>query len=180
MKMRRNTISALVITFVGLVLLIGFAVPRMYGPSTNRQPIRQQRLNYQGNLNKTNPPRISPQPSISPLNMATADRQKADNIHKELSKMNELSQVGVLVTGNTALVGYSPSNMAKDVNATKTLITNKVKQTDHSIKNVVVSESADIMARINKLTTDIANKRPANEISNEINQLLKGVTPAVK
>jgi spore cortex protein len=115
-----------------------------------------------------------------PQKLVVVDRQKSDKISKQLSKMNELSQVGVIAMGNTALVGYSPSKTAKDVNATKTMIVNKVKQIDPSITSVVVSESADIRARINKLTSDIANNRPGNEISREVSQLLQRVAPVVK
>jgi YhcN/YlaJ family sporulation lipoprotein len=179
--MKRNSISALVITLaVGLVLFIGLVIPRTNAPLTSQPPLKQQRLNYQGNMIRTNPSIATPQPSVTPQRVNTVDRHRTDNIHKQLSKMGELRQVGVIITGNTALVGYSPSHLAKDVSSTKALITSRVKQIDPSIKNVVVSESADIMSRINKLTTDISNNRPANEISNEINQLLKGVAPTIK
>lgn len=175
MKMRSSSISAFVITLVlGLVLLIGYTAPRRNIPFTNQPQIQQQGQYYKGNLMGTNPPGVLPQ------NVVTVDRQKSDNIRIQLNKMNELSQVGVIVTGNTALVGYSPSKKAKDVNTTKTMVANKVKQIDSSITNVVVSESADIMARINKLTTDISQNKPGNEIGNEVNQLLQRVAPVVK
>lgn len=173
--MRSRSISALVIILaLGLVLLVGYTATRRNAPFTNQPPLQQQAQYYKGNLMGTNPP------GVTPKNVVTVDKQKSDNIRRQLSKMGEISQVGVIVSGNTALVGYSPSKKAKDINATKNLIANKVKKIDPSITNVVVSESADIMARINKLTSDIKNNRPGNEIGNEVNQLLQRVAPVVK
>lgn len=175
MKIRSNSFSALVIVLVlGLVLLIGYTATGRKTPLANQPPIQQQGQYFQGNLLEANPP------SATPLNAVTVNKEKSDYIHGQLNKMTELNQVGVIVTGNTALVGYSPSKTAKDVNTTKSMIANKVKQIDPSIKNVVVSESADIMAKISKLTGDIANNRPGNEIGNEVNQLLQKIAPTVK
>lgn len=184
MKMRRNSITALVVALaLGFMLFIAFAVPRNKAPLSNRTPITQERLNIGGNTLKSIPPIATAGPKVTPKTAPkttlSVDKAKADKIHKSLSKMKELSKAGVVVAGNTALVGYSPSKTAKNVSATKALIAREVKKSEPSIKNIIVSESADIMTRINKLTSDIANKKPAHEISNEFNKLIKGATPAV-
>lgn len=178
--MKRKSIYTLVtVLAIGIILFMIASTPRRNTPLTNQPQLNQQRLNYEQNLLRSNQRIASPRPSIIPQKISLVDRQKTDKVYKQLNKIKDLSQVGVIVTGNTALVGYRISKLDKNVILTKSMIAKRVKQTDPSIKNVVVSESANILARINKLTTAITQNRPANEISNEINQLLKGITPTV-
>ena len=105
-------------------------------------------------------------PEASLLNQQTTDRQaapdsqRAENIKNQLNQMEEVEDVNVVVMGNTALVGCKPSGNAKDVNAVKEKIVNKVKQADKSITNVTVSEKTDIMEMISKLENDIKNNNP--------------------
>jgi YhcN/YlaJ family sporulation lipoprotein len=207
---RRSFSVLAIALVLGLVMIIGYTASRRNVPLRNQPPIQNQRLNYPGRVAATNPPGATPQPRViaqpgvipqpglipqptgilqpngtpqptgTPQNVTLVDRQKSDKVAKQLIKMNELRRVGVIVTGNTALVGYSPSKTIKDVNATKTRIADKVKKIDPSITNVVVSESADIMTRINNLTSDVANNRPGNEVGNEVNQLIQSVVPKVR
>jgi hypothetical protein len=133
--MRKNSLTALTVLLAfGFVLLVGYTAPGRNIPYTGQPPIQQQAQNYKGNLTGENPPGTTPQNAI------TIDIQKSDNIRMQLSEMSELSQVGVVVTGNTAIIGYSPSKKAKDVNTTKAMIANRVKQIDPSITNIFISE----------------------------------------
>lgn len=108
------------------------------------------------------------------------NRQKADNIKRQLMNMNGVADANVIVMGNTALVGFKPSGNRGDVNAVRSNIMNKVKEIDSTITNVTVSESADIMDRMNRLGTDITNNRPVNTITDEFNKMIDGLNPATQ
>lgn len=105
------------------------------------------------------------------------DRQKSDEIRNKLNGIAGVKDTSVAVRGNTCLVGYTPSGTAADVNATKANIIKRVKETDKSITDVRVSESADIMTRINKLSTDVTGSSPMNEITESFNKLMQEITP---
>lgn len=126
----------------------------------------------QGALLGTNPMN----PPVQPQQMSE-NRQKADNIRNELKNMREVENVSVIVNGNTALVGYKPADNAGDVNATKAVISSRVKEIDRTITEVRVSESPDIMTRMDRLSRDITDNRPMNVITNEFNQLFQGINP---
>lgn len=111
------------------------------------------------------------------LGQTTANNNtRAENIKKQLVSMPEVDDANCLVSGNTVIVGYRPSNNSRDVNATKNKIINMVKQIDKNADTVAVSESGDIMNQIQNLTNDIANK-PMSEINQEIRQLLQKINP---
>ncbi len=102
--------------------------------------------------------------------------EKADNLKRQLKKMNGVKNVNVIVIGNTALVGIEPTGNTKAANALRNSITKKVKEIDSTITNVTVSESSDIMRRINKLGTDITNNKPIKAITDEFNNMVNGMT----
>jgi YhcN/YlaJ family sporulation lipoprotein len=112
-----------------------------------------------------------------PANNNKDNTQRAVEIKNRLAAMGELNKVNVFVIGNAALVGYSPSSPSSDIGAVKNMIINKVKETDRGITNVTVSESADVMSRINSLTNDMTNKRPMTEITNDFNNIIKSIAP---
>lgn len=123
----------------------------------------------------------TPSPGVAQTPQAiSADGTRANNIKVQLSKLPEISQVNVVVMGNTALVGYSPSPASKDVNDAKKAIADKVKQVDNAIANVAVSESGDMMANIGKLSGDITSNKPMSEISSRFSDLVRKITPAIK
>ena len=108
-----------------------------------------------------------------------ATRARADNIEKKLVNLKEVDKANALIVGNTCLVGYKPSKTTDNTNATNNLVTNKVKAIDNTITNVVVSESPDIMARINRLSSDVMNNKNVNmnNVSNEIIKIMREVRP---
>lgn len=113
-------------------------------------------------------------PDGANLTQASPDRQKADNIRKQIRNINGVSDANVIVMGNTALVGYKPSGNAGNTKAVKDNIVNKCKQTDKTITNVTVSESADIMERMNRLGTN-SNGGMDNNFADEFNKLINGL-----
>lgn len=103
------------------------------------------------------------------------DRQRADNIRRQLINMSGIADANVIVMGNRALVGFRPSGNTGNLNAVKSNITNKVKQIDKTITNVSVSESADIMARMSRLGANVTNNGMVNNFADEFNKLIKGL-----
>lgn len=106
------------------------------------------------------------------------DGQKAGNILTRLGNIDGVSKINTVVSGNTALVGYNATVPATDANTTRKMITDRVKQIDNTITNVVVSDSADISSRIGRLSDNIKNKSPMNDLNKEFNQLIQSIRPA--
>lgn len=121
----------------------------------------------QGNLAGTTP---------GGANLTTADRQKADNIRMQLRRMSGISDANVIVMGNTALVGFKPSGATGNMNVVKRNITNKVKEIDRTITNVSVSESSDIMTRMNRLGTNMTNNGMVTNFADEFRKLVDGLS----
>lgn len=115
--------------------------------------------------------------------MLPADGAKAQRIQAELKKMNELSEVNVLVSGKTALIGYKPKNTAgADMNTStlKNMIIDRVKSMDPSITSVAASENVDIVSQIKRMSDDIVNNRAAGDIPGQITQLFNRMAPGIR
>ncbi len=105
------------------------------------------------------------------------DMPKADNLVKQIGSIDGAGQIKVIVNGNTALVGYKPTGTAKDAATIKNTIGNKIKQADQSITNVVVSDSADVHAKISKLSDEIRSDRPGGNLLDRFKQIIQGIRP---
>ena len=103
------------------------------------------------------------------------DRQKADNIRNRLGNIDGIRQINAIVNGNTALIGYSPSGNVTNANSTRRMITDRVKQLDNTITNVVVSDSADFSTRIRRLVDNINSNKPLDDLNTEFNQLMQNI-----
>jgi len=117
-------------------------------------------------------------PTAAPQGNSNTE-QKSMNIKNQLQSMREIENVNTLVSGNTCIVSYNPSKASKDANATKQMVIDKVKQVDPAITNVVVSESMDVGNDINRIMNDITSGKPANEVNQEIMQLINRVAPSM-
>ncbi|HEY9061731.1 MAG TPA: YhcN/YlaJ family sporulation lipoprotein [Pseudobacteroides sp.] len=104
--------------------------------------------------------------------------KKADNICTQLDKINGIDNVKAAVSGNTALVGYDAANNNSDIGATKKLISDRVKQMDGTITNVVITDSKDISTRIGNLADNIKNKKPITQLDDEFNRIMQSINPA--
>jgi len=131
--------------------------------------------NMQGNLTGNNAG-VNQQPQAQ----MQVYQQKAVNVKKQLDKMKEISQVNVMVIGDTAAVAYKPGSVPKDTNTVKRMIVTKVKEIDNSIKNVAVTEAQDMTAKINQLSNDLKGKRPMSDISRDFTQMIQKMNPVVK
>lgn len=104
--------------------------------------------------------------------------KKADNICSQLDKINGVDNVNAVVTGNTALVGYDAANNNSDIGTTKNMISDRVKQMDNTITNVVITDSKDISTRIGNLAGHIKGKKPSAQLNNEFNRIMQSINPA--
>lgn len=103
------------------------------------------------------------------------DRKRADDIRAQLSNLRELDRVNVVVSGNRALVGVLRSSLSKDRNAAKSMVVNKVKQTDRNIKEVIVGDSHEIYARVQQLANDVTYNKPLDSITSSFNQIVQSI-----
>lgn len=113
------------------------------------------------------------------LNMPT-DGQKAKNIETMLKSMNEIQDANAVVAGNTCIVGVNSKNNATNTDALKNMIIERIKASDPSITNVIVSQTGDVIEKIRQISSDIANNRPMDKINNDIAQLIRQAMPAAR
>jgi YhcN/YlaJ family sporulation lipoprotein len=151
-------------------------------PTRNRldqmgNPIGDQRGNLQGNQQGNQQGNLLGGTQQDVQQQRTGDMQKAENIRKDLNRMREINNASVVVRGDTALVGYKPSPNCQDFNANRRVITDRVRQIDNSIANIRVSESADMMNRIDRLSKDMGTNRDMNPLVDEFNRLFRGINP---
>lgn len=109
------------------------------------------------------------------LKTTAFDNQRAQRIVSGLGNVGGVKNARAIVNGNIALISYTPSGASGNMTATKDAITKKVKSLDGSVKNVVVSESSDIAGRMQRLSNDITGNKPADDLNNTFNQLVKMV-----
>lgn len=198
MKKKMLAIPArIIVALIAASLLLAACAPRQ---GTNRQPGQtqmQQGQNLQGQdmQGQFNPGADMPDgrpvvpenmsntgiqvPEIRQQDMANY-KQKADRIKNSITKMGEVDTANVVVVGNTCLVGYKPTRQSKGPDTTKNMITGRVKEMDNTIQNVICSESGDAMDRISRMSKDIANNRPAEELNSEFKQLMNSLMPEVR
>lgn len=103
-------------------------------------------------------------------------REKSMSIKNQVKNLPQVKDANVVVLGNTALVACNPNTGTMDANALRDAVTKRVKSFDPSIKNVLVTDSPDMMANINKMINNMSN-RPMNEITQDFNQLVRQIAP---
>lgn len=104
---------------------------------------------------------------------------RANTIAQRVADLNDVDRASVVITGNTALVGVDMRNNIQGRMTTelKRKIEAKVKNTDSRIKNVAVTADPDLSTRINRIVTDMENGRPISGFANEIQEMLRKITP---
>lgn len=84
------------------------------------------------------------------------DTARASKIERQLESIGGVNDCTVLVSGDTALVGLRTNGTGtagRNISGLKTTIERKVKQIDSSIRNVVVTDSTDMLTRMGRLGT---------------------------
>lgn len=190
MRRRFPIIVPVVVLFAALLLggsLLGRNWQRTGQNGTNQQARNYIGLNLPGTspgpyMGKGNRISVSPSPGTGyngtgqQIQQQTGfDRTKADNLRSRLGDIDGIRQINAIVNGNTALIGYTPSGKAANANSTRQMITDRVKQLDSTITNVVVSDSADFSSRISRLVNNINNSKPMDDLNREFNQLMQNI-----
>jgi len=124
--------------------------------------------------NNTGLNRMVPQ---APQQNTGFDTQRADNIRNQLGNMDGIGPINTVVNGNTALIGYNRTNTARDANATRKIVTDRVKQIDTNITNVVVGDTGAVSSRIGRLADNVRNNRPVKGLSDEFNRIIQSIRP---
>lgn len=86
--------------------------------------------------------------------LAGNDSRRATLIERQLENRNGIGDCVVLVNGDTALVGVrNITGNNANLSALRSSIERRVKQIDSSIRNVMVTNSEDILTRMGRLGT---------------------------
>ncbi len=104
---------------------------------------------------------------------------RARTIAQKVVDLNEVDRANCLITGDTAVVGVDIKNNVRGQMTTelKRKIETRVKNTDNRIKNVAVTADPDLSTRIRTMATDMENGRPISGFANEIQEILRRITP---
>jgi spore cortex protein len=120
----------------------------------------------------------SPLPTrVVPYSNSMSDKALA--MKYQVKSIPEVSDANVVIVGNTALVACRPRNASVNTNALKTAVSQKCKSSDPTITNVVVSETEDMMTRVNQLYNNLTT-RPMSEISQDFNNLVGKIMTTAK
>ncbi|MCX7922644.1 MAG: YhcN/YlaJ family sporulation lipoprotein [Clostridia bacterium] len=101
------------------------------------------------------------------------DGRRAANIRNDLNTINGLNRVNAIVNGGTALISYQPGEGMRDANAAKDTIIKRVKRIDNTITDVVVSNSPDVMGKMDQLSKDIIKNRPMDDLNNNFDKIVQ-------
>lgn len=104
---------------------------------------------------------------------------KALAMKNQVKSIPEVSDANVVIVGNTALVACRPRNASVNTNSLKAAVSQKCKNSDPTITNVVVTETEDMMTRVNQLYNNLA-VRPANQISQDFNNLVNQINTTAR
>lgn len=177
--MKQRNISIFVIVFIMCMSIFLFTACALRQGA--KPPQTQPGTPQQGQRMGTElTPETSPPGTAQSQQDLVSYRQKAENITRGLKNMPGVDEVDAVVVGNTCLVGYKPSKTSKNANTIRNMIIDKVKGMDATIDTVVVNESEDTMKNIKKLSKDIIDNKPANEINAEFQKIIQKLKPAAR
>lgn len=100
---------------------------------------------------------------------------KSLTIKSQVENLSKIKEAKVVVVGDTAIVAITPGSNTDNPDTLRTAVTERVKSSEPSIKNVLVTESPDMMANINQMFNNMTN-RPADEINRDFNKLVKDLS----
>lgn len=127
-----------------------------------------------------NPPAPTAPAPARPLPTNPTDSSRlADKLAGDALKVNGVDRATVVLTGSTAIVGCNLKPGA-DAAAVKNEVASAVKQSDSRVKNVLVSTDPELNQRIVRISRGVAEGRPLSGFSQEINELLKRLSPAAR
>jgi len=117
----------------------------------------------------------------------TGGATQADSIARSIEQMTGVDNATVVVSGNTAYVGVDTDGdltgrnisygNATDLTAVKSACAQRVRSANPNIKTVYVSTDADFFERLRRVGDGVRNGRAADGFRNELNTLIRGLTP---
>lgn len=154
-------------SLIAVVLIVAFAVAALVGCSPQKRPLGQG-----------NPPApTAPAPERPLPNAPNESARLADALATEAVKVQGVNSATVVLTGNTALVGVDLKPGA-DANTVKTGVVNTVKNANNQVKNVLVSTDPELNTRLVRISRGIGEGRPISAFADEINEIIKRLSPS--
>jgi len=101
----------------------------------------------------------------------------ADQLAGQANQVQGVDSTTVVLTGSTALVGINLKSGA-DAATVKNQVADVVKRADNRVKNVLVSTDPELNQRIVSISKGLAEGRPLSAFTNEVNELIKRLSPA--
>jgi len=107
---------------------------------------------------------------------------EADNIVQAVQKIPGIKTVSAVTNGDTAYIGVnldtnSGIDNTSEIQLIKQQIADTARSVDSDIETVYVSADADFMEKITKISNDIRNGRPIESFKDELDNIVKRVTP---
>ena len=102
----------------------------------------------------------------------------AADIEKAIGRISEISDARVVVTNSTALVGVKFDNAYKGeiTERIREMVAAEVLRADPNIQTVAVTASEDDVNKVYELSEQIRSGRTADELSAEINAIVRNAT----
>ena len=102
----------------------------------------------------------------------------AADIEKAIARISEISDARVVVTNSTALVGVKFDNAYKGeiTERIREMVAAEVLRADPNIQTVAVTASEDDVNKVYDLSEQIRSGRTADELSAEINAIVRNAT----
>ena len=102
----------------------------------------------------------------------------AANVEKAIAQISEIGDARVVVTNTTALVGVKFDGAYKGelTERIRELVAAEVLRVDPAIQTVAVTSSAEDVRKIYDLSEQIRSGRTADELSTEINSIVRNAT----
>ena len=103
---------------------------------------------------------------------------RVSEIEGSIARISEVSEARVIVTGTTALVGVKFDNAYKGqiTERIREMVASEVLKADPSIQTVAVTANAEDVKKIYDLADRIRAGRSAEELSAEINSIVRSAT----
>lgn len=103
----------------------------------------------------------------------------ANNLARRIAALPEVEDASVVLTNDTAIVGCNlrGNTQGTMTTALRQKIENIVRSSNRNIDRVSITSDPDLFTRIRNMSTDIRNGGVMNTIENDIEDLIRRITP---
>lgn len=117
-------------------------------------------------------------PTALPTN-PTEMNKLSESLAREAARVKGVNKATVVLTGNTAMVGLDLKAGA-DAKKVKSEVADAVKRSNNLIKNVLVSTDPELNTRLVNISKGIAQGKPIDTFTREIDQLRNRLSPSTR